>query len=57
MKDKIIEKINKWFRSKYEIKVDYSTMTLYIKEKGKRGYSTRHQTSDPALRCKTRCEK
>ena len=33
MKDEIIEKITKWFRSKYEIKVDYSTMTLYIKEK------------------------
>jgi hypothetical protein len=33
MKDKIIEKINKWVRSKYEIKVDHSTMTLYIKEK------------------------
>ena len=33
MKDKIIEKINKWFRSNYEIKVDYSTMTLCIKEK------------------------
>ena len=29
----IIEKINKWFRDNYDIKVDYSTMTITIKKK------------------------
>lgn len=28
-----IEKINKWFREQYDIKIDYSTMTINIKKK------------------------
>lgn len=27
------EKINKWFRDNYDIKVDYSTMTITLKKK------------------------
>ena len=29
----VVEKINKWFRDNYDIKVDYSTMTIIIKRK------------------------
>lgn len=28
-----IEKINKWFREQYDIKIDYSTMIINIKKK------------------------
>ena len=28
-----IEKINKWFREQYDIKIDYSMMTINIKKK------------------------
>ena len=28
-----IEKINKWFREHYDLKIDYSTMTISIKKK------------------------
>lgn len=31
--DKVVEKINKWFRDNYNIKVDYSTMTITLKKK------------------------
>ena len=27
------EKINKWFRDNYDIKIDYSTMTITLKKK------------------------
>lgn len=27
------EKINKWFRDNYDIKMDYSTMTITLKKK------------------------
>ena len=29
----IFEEINKWFRDNYDIKVDYSTMTITLKKK------------------------
>lgn len=32
-KGKIIEAITEWFRAKYEINIDYSTMIISIKEK------------------------
>lgn len=32
-KNEIIDKINEWFRSKYDLKVDYSTMTISIKKR------------------------
>ena len=28
-----IEKINKWFKEHYDLKIDYSTMTISIKKK------------------------
>lgn len=31
--DIAVEKINKWFRDNYDIKVDYSTMTITLKKK------------------------
>ena len=31
--DKAVEKINKYFRDNYDIKVDYSTMTITLKKK------------------------
>lgn len=31
--NKSFEKINKWFRDNYDIKVDYSTMTITLKKK------------------------
>lgn len=31
--DKAVEKINKWFHDNYDIKVDYSTMIIIIKNK------------------------
>lgn len=32
-KNEIIDKITEWFRSKYDLKVDYSTMTISIKKR------------------------
>ena len=29
----VFEKINKWFHNNYDIKVDYSTMTITLKKK------------------------
>ena len=34
-KNEIIDNITEWFRSKYDLKVDYSTMTISIKKKRK----------------------
>ena len=28
----VFERINKWFRNNYDIKVDYSTMTITLKK-------------------------
>ena len=35
-KNEIIDNITEWFRSKYDLKVDYSTMTISIKKKNER---------------------
>lgn len=32
-KEKVIEAITEWFNTNYEITIDYSTMTITIKEK------------------------
>ena len=29
----VFEKINKWFHDNYDIKIDYSTMTITLKKK------------------------
>ena len=31
--DSIVERITKWFREHYNVNIDYSTMTIYIKKK------------------------
>lgn len=31
--DKAVEKISKFFRDNYDVKVDYSTMTITLKKK------------------------